>query len=340
MAYNREETVMSAGEDAKALGSASSHVKPNADSGPSASAGDSELTQVAAAPPVAEKSGGAESEEETDEEETSEEGETDSEEEETDSEEEETSSEEETETDEEDWTDSEVDLHSTSGLPPVERPSTSGLPQIEQQASHHSRSWDADAQAGPGPSSSSVQGPPSRGEPGGLVEKKTTKLPPIKSAQRAKSSRPIFEDPIQHRKVPPRPRHPTENVDPDFIKTAAYTNRPGVGQVYDWEAHHNQNKHIEHQKNEQRRACQLIDAARKELENRSNSERAFQKWLKQKEREKSQVAARRRELLHWQTAPMMHSDPPEVRANRERRWCDSFGQPAYVPAKGAPLSGR
>jgi len=136
------------------------------------------------------------------------------------------------------------------------------------------------------------------------------------------------------RAAPPRARHTNANVDPNFLNTVTYTKRPGVGQVYDWRSHHQQNQQLAKQKKDQRRAEELVEAAKKELANRAESERAFQQWREMKHRERQLQLEAQRRLMMLSAMPAVYWEPQEVLEKKERTWHSSFGSPAALQRQG------
>jgi hypothetical protein len=137
---------------------------------------------------------------------------------------------------------------------------------------------------------------------------------------------------------PPKAKHSVDNMDPDYLKTAAYVEKPGIGRIYDYKTHHAKNEELAKKKEEKRRAQSIVDAAKKEIAYESVSSKAFDQWMAQKSLEKeihtvikssASVEKKRQE-----GKATLEEEMARLRSEREKQWKDGFGSPASISASG------
>jgi hypothetical protein len=139
--------------------------------------------------------------------------------------------------------------------------------------------------------------------------------------------------------LPPKAKHCVDNMDPDYLNTAAYVEKPGIGRIYDYKTHHAKNEELAKRKEEKRRAQTIVDAAKKKIAYESVSSKAFDQWMAQKSLEKeirtvikSPASVEKKRLGGKASSG---EEAAKLRSEREKQWKDGFGSPASIMASAS-----
>ena len=176
------------------------------------------------------------------------------------------------------------------------------------------------------------------------------KQPPFRSSRSATASPTRSmrgtQDSIAESLPPPKAKHTLDNVDPDYLGTAAsaYREKQGIGLVYDHTTHRRKNEELAKKKEEKRRADAVVDAAKKDIAYQSVSDKAFDDWKAMKRLEKEmqsviKISASVQEKK--QGAKVVSKEEiTKRRQEREAKWMSGFGSLAEMKAKNSPQGTR
>lgn len=122
-------------------------------------------------------------------------------------------------------------------------------------------------------------------------------------------------------------------MDPDYLNTVAYVEKPGIGRIYDYRTHHAKNEELAKKKEEKRRAQDIVDAAKKEIAYQSVSSKAFDQWRAQKLLEKEMKSVIKTTITvqrKKQGGKVSEEEMTKIRNEREAKWMGGFGSPATL----------